>query len=120
MRPASARRVQQNTRTQLLVKILQERKKAGGAIQGGRGLADGIAGREDERPLPGRLAEPGTGRDHSVIAFGEAAGRRDAEGAADLVRSRKKPSGRRNIARAEAATMLTTTAAVANPVDDRV
>ena len=66
----------------LLVEILQERKKAGGAIQGGRGLADGIAGREDERPLPGRLAEPGTGRDHSVIAFGEAAGRRDAEGAA--------------------------------------
>ena len=82
MRPASAQRVQQNnSRTQLLVKILQERKKADGAIQGGRGLADGIAGREDERPLPGRLAEPGTGRDHSVIAFGEAAGRRDAEGA---------------------------------------
>ena len=82
VRPASARRVQQNTRTQILVKILQERKKAGGAIQGGRGLADGIAGREDERPLPGRLAAPGTGLDHSVIAFGEAAGRRDAEGAA--------------------------------------
>ena len=60
VRPASARRVQQNTRTQLLVKILQEMKKAGGAIQGGRGLADGIAGREDERPLPGRLAAPGT------------------------------------------------------------
>ena len=30
--------------------------------------------REDERPLPGRLAAPGTGLDHSVIAFGEAAG----------------------------------------------
>ena len=44
----------------LLVEILQERKKAGGAIQGGRGLADGIAGREDERPLPERLAAPGT------------------------------------------------------------
>ena len=27
---------------------------------GGRGLADGIAGREDERPLPGWLAAPGT------------------------------------------------------------
>ena len=74
MRPASARRVQQNTRTQLLVKILQERKKAGGAIQGGCGLADGIEEREYERPLPGRLAAPGTGLDHSVIAFGEAAG----------------------------------------------
>ena len=45
---------------QILVKILQGRKKAGGAIQGGRGLADGIAGREDERPLPERLAAPGT------------------------------------------------------------
>ena len=56
----SARRVQQNTGTQLLVEILQERKKAGGAIQGGRGLVDGIAGREDERPLPERLAAPGT------------------------------------------------------------
>ena len=43
---------------------LQERKKAGGAIQGGRGLTDGItdgiAGRGDERSLPGRLAAPGT------------------------------------------------------------
>ena len=56
----SARRVQQNTGTQLLVEILQERKKAGGAIQGGHGLVDGIAGREDERPLPERLAAPGT------------------------------------------------------------
>ena len=52
--------MQQNTRTQILVKILQERKKAGGAIQGGRGLTDEIAGKEDERPLPGRLAAPGT------------------------------------------------------------
>ena len=48
----------------MLVNILQERKKAGGAIQEGHGLANGIAGREDERPLPGRLAAPGTGLDH--------------------------------------------------------
>ena len=56
-----------------------------GEEEGGRrqrSLADGIAEREDERPLPGRLVAPRTGLDHSVIAFGEAAGRRDAEGAA--------------------------------------
>ena len=70
-------------------------------------------------PLLGRLAAPGTGLDHSVIAFGEAAGHRDAEGAARPCPQRQKTSGRGNIARAEAATMLTTTAAVANPVPEK-
>ena len=50
--------MQQNTGTQLLVKIMQERKKADGAVERGRGLADEMAGREDERPTPGRT--PGT------------------------------------------------------------
>ena len=90
---------------------------------GGRGLTDGItdriAGRGDERSLPGRLEAPGTGLDHSVIAFGEAAGHRDAEGAARPGPQRQKTSGRGNIARAEAATMLTTTAVVANPVPEK-
>ena len=35
------RSIQQNTRTQLIVKILQERKKADSAVVRGRGLADG-------------------------------------------------------------------------------
>ena len=35
-------------------------KKADGAVKRGRGLADGMAGREDERPPPGRLAAPVT------------------------------------------------------------
>ena len=55
-----ARRVQQNTGMQLMVKRLQERKKADGAVERGHGLADGMAEREDERPPPGRLAAPGT------------------------------------------------------------
>merc|ERR1719232_2499748 len=54
------RRVQQNTGTQLLLKILQERKKADGAVKRGRGLADGMVEREDGRPPRGRLAAPGT------------------------------------------------------------
>ena len=40
--------------------ILQERKKANGAVERGRGLADGMAGREDERPPPGRMVAPVT------------------------------------------------------------
>ena len=40
--------------------LLQEMKKADGAVKRGRGLADGMAGREDERPPPGRLAAPVT------------------------------------------------------------
>ena len=55
-----ARRVHQNTETQLLVKILQERNKAEDATEMGRGLSGGIAEREEEQPLPGRLAAPGT------------------------------------------------------------
>ena len=57
---AAARRVQQNTGTQLLLKILQKKKKADGAVERGRGLADGMAEKEDERPPPGRLVAPGT------------------------------------------------------------
>ena len=52
--------VQQNTKTQLRVKILQERNKAEDATEMGRGLSGGIAEREEEQPLPGRLAAPGT------------------------------------------------------------
>ena len=39
--------MQQNTGTQPLLKILQDRKKADGAVESGRGLADGMAGRGD-------------------------------------------------------------------------
>ena len=42
------------------MKILQERKNADGAVERVRGLAEGMAGREDERPPPGRLAAPVT------------------------------------------------------------
>ena len=52
-----ARRVQQNSKMQLLVKILQERNKADSAVEMGRGQADGMVEREDEQPLPGA---PGT------------------------------------------------------------
>ena len=46
--------MQQNTGMQLLLKILQERKmQANGAVERGRGLADGMTEREDERPPPG-------------------------------------------------------------------
>ena len=46
---------------QLLLKILQERKmQANGAVERGRGLADGMTEREDERPPPGRLTAPMT------------------------------------------------------------
>ena len=51
--------MQQNNRIQLLLKIMQESKKADGAVERGCGLADGMGG-EDERPPPGRLAAPGT------------------------------------------------------------
>ena len=44
--------MQQNTGIQQLLNILQERKKANGAVERGRGLADGMAGRED-KPPPG-------------------------------------------------------------------
>ena len=52
--------MQWDTETQLLVEILQERKKADGAVERDRGLADRMVGREDERPLPSRLAVPRT------------------------------------------------------------
>ena len=41
------------------MKILQERKKADGTVERGRGLADRMAGREDERPPPAGLWCPG-------------------------------------------------------------
>ena len=53
------RKVQQNTGTQLLLKILRERKKADGAVKRGRGLADGMAKREDGRPSPEGWQRPG-------------------------------------------------------------
>ena len=52
-------KVQQNTGTQLLLKILRERKKADGAVKRGRGLADGMAKREDGRPSPEGWQRPG-------------------------------------------------------------
>ena len=53
--------MQQNTGMQLLLKILQEKKmQANGAVERGRGLADGMTEREDERPPPGRLTAPVT------------------------------------------------------------
>ena len=53
--------MQQNTGTQLLEKILHERKKANGAVKRERGLAYGGCWKvRGERPPPGRLAAPGT------------------------------------------------------------
>ena len=61
-RAAQARRMQQNTGTQLLEKILHERKKANGAVKRERGLAYGGCWKvRSERPPPGRLAAPETG-----------------------------------------------------------
>ena len=47
------RSMQQNTGTQLIVKILQERKKADGAVVRGRGLADGCKGNIQTCPARG-------------------------------------------------------------------
>ena len=44
--------MQKNTGIQLLLKILQERRRADGAVERARGIADRMAGREDERPPP--------------------------------------------------------------------
>ena len=63
-----ARRMQQNTGTQLLVNILQKRKKVDGGVKRGHGLADEMAGREDERPPPGRLVAPGTATTTTTMA----------------------------------------------------
>ena len=52
--------MQQNNRIQLLLKIMQESKKADGAVERGRGLADGMGG--GGRAPPARQA--GGARDH--------------------------------------------------------
>ena len=59
--------MQKNTGIQLLLKILQERRRADGAVERARGIADRMAGREDERPPPGR-AGPRSWRSSSTSA----------------------------------------------------